>query len=59
LVSDDTSVTLALGTGVAELGAWGVAIGWREQLGLPRTIGVTAINVALGLAVVGLKLLIH
>jgi hypothetical protein len=59
LVSDDTSVTLALGTGVAELAAWGVAIGWRERLGPARTIGVTAINVGLGLAVVGLKLLIH
>jgi hypothetical protein len=59
LVSDDTSVTIALGVGVAQLAAWGIAIGAREQLGKLRTVGVTAINVSLGLAVVILKLLIH
>jgi hypothetical protein len=59
LVSDDTSVTLALGVGVAQLGAWGIAIGAREKLGTLQTFGVTAVNVSLGLAVVGLKLLIH
>lgn len=59
LVSDDTSIDLALAVGVAELAAWGVAVGVRERLGLPRTAAVTAINVTLGLAVVGLKLLIH
>jgi hypothetical protein len=59
LVSDDTSVDLALGVGVAELAAWGVAVGVREQLGTLRTAGVTAVNVSLGLAVVVLKLLIH
>jgi hypothetical protein len=59
LVSDDTSVDLALGVGVAELAAWGVAVGRREELGTWRTFGVTAVNVTLGLAVVGLKLVIH
>ena len=59
LVSDDTSVSLALAVGVAELGAWGIAVGSKEKLGTLRTIGVTAVNVSLGLAVVGLKLLIH
>lgn len=59
LVGDDTAVELALAVGVAELAAWGVAIGVREKLGALPTIGVTAINVGLGLAVVGLKLLIH
>ena len=59
LVSDDTSVTLALAVGVAELAAWGIAVGAKEKLGTLRTIGVTAVNVSLGLAVVGLKLLIH
>jgi len=59
LVSDDTSVTLALGVGVAQLAAWGLEIGMREKLGTLRTVGVTSINVSLGLAVVGLKLLIH
>jgi hypothetical protein len=59
LVGDDTSIDLALGVGVAELAAWGVAVGRREQLGVWRTFGVTAVNVSLGLAVVGLKLVIH
>lgn len=59
LVSDDTSIDLALAAGVAELAAWGVAVGVREQLGAWRTIGVTAINVSLGLMVVVLKLVIH
>jgi hypothetical protein len=59
LVSDDTSVDLALGVGVAELGAWGVAVGVKERLGLLQTVGVTAVNVSLGLAVVILKLLVH
>ena len=54
-----TSVSLALAVGVAELGAWGIAVGAKEKLGTLRTIGVTAVNVSLGLAVVGLKLLIH
>jgi hypothetical protein len=59
LIDDGTAVTLALTVGIAELAAWGIAIGVRERLGLLRTAAVTAINVSLGLAVVGLKLLIH
>jgi hypothetical protein len=59
LISDDASVYVALGIGVAELAGWGIAIGRREGLGLMGTLGVTAINVALGLAVVVLKLTIH
>jgi hypothetical protein len=59
LVSDETSVTLALGVGVAQLAAWGIAIGAQEKLGTLRTLGVTAVNISLGVAVVGLKLLIH
>jgi hypothetical protein len=59
LVNDSTAVSIALAIGVAELAAWGIAVGRREGLGTLGTIGVTAANVALGLAVVGLKLLIH
>jgi hypothetical protein len=59
LVSDDTAVDLALAVAVAQLAAWGIAVGVRERLGALRTIIVTAINVSLGLAVVLLKLLIH
>ena len=59
LVKDSTAVNIALAIGVAELAAWGIAVGRRERLGTLGTIGVTAANVALGLAVVGLKLVIH
>jgi hypothetical protein len=59
LVGEDTAVDLALGVGVAELAAWGVAVGVKEQLGTLRTFAVTALNVSLGLAVVALKLVIH
>ena len=59
LIGEDTAVDLALGVGVAELAAWGVAVGVKERLGVLRTAGVTAVNVSLGLAVVLLKLLIH
>jgi hypothetical protein len=59
LVKDDTAINLALAVCVAELAAWGIAIGVREKLGTLRTIGVTSANVTLGLAVVGLKLVIH
>ena len=59
LVSDSTAVSIALAIGVAELAAWGIAVGSRERLGTLGTVGVTAANVTLGLAVVGMKLLIH
>ncbi len=59
LLGEETSIYLALGLGVAELAGWGVAIGRREQLSAFRLIGVTALNVALGLLVVVLKLVIH
>jgi len=59
VLDEDASVYVALGIGVAELAGWGIAIGARERLGLLRVVGLTAINVALGLAVVGLKILIH
>lgn len=57
--SDKTAADLAVGVGVAQLAAWGIAIGRREQLGTLRTVGVTGVNVALGLVVVALKATIH
>jgi hypothetical protein len=59
VLDEDTSVWVALGIGVTELAGWGIAIGQRERLGLLRVAALTSINVSLGLAVVGLKLLIH
>jgi hypothetical protein len=59
LLDEDASIYVALGIGVAELAAWGLAIGRRERLGRLRVLGLAAVNVALGLAIVGLKLTIH
>jgi hypothetical protein len=59
LLDDDSSVYLALGIGVAELAGWGIATGRKEQLGRLRTGALIALNVGLGLMMVGLKLLIH
>jgi hypothetical protein len=44
---------------VAELAAWGFGVSRRERLGLLHTAGLVALNVALGLLVVVLKLFIH
>jgi hypothetical protein len=59
LLEDETSVYVALGIGVAELAGWGFATGRREQLGPVRTTALIGMNIALGLAVVALKLVIH
>jgi hypothetical protein len=59
LIDEDFAVDLALGIGVVELAAWGFGIGRRERLGLLHTSGLVALNIALGLVVVILKLLIH
>jgi hypothetical protein len=59
LIGEDFAIDLALGIGVAELAAWGFGVGRRESLGLLHTAGLVALNVALGLVVVALKLLIH
>jgi hypothetical protein len=59
ILDEDASIYVALGIGVTELAGWGIAIGLRERLGLVRIVALTSINVTLGLAVVGLKLLIH
>jgi hypothetical protein len=59
VLDEDASIYVALGIGVLELAGWGIAIGQREQLGLVRVVALTSLNVALGLAVVVLKLVIH
>jgi hypothetical protein len=59
LVQRDTAVSIAIGVGVVELFAWGIAAGRRAQLSLKATIGVGAANGALGLLMVGLKVLVH
>jgi hypothetical protein len=59
LVQRDTAVSIAIGVGVLELFAWGIAAGRRAQLSLKATIGVGVANGALGLLMVGLKVLVH
>ena len=59
LVQRDTAVSIAIGVGVVELFAWGIAAGRRAQLSLKATIGVGVANGALGLLMVGLKVLVH
>jgi hypothetical protein len=51
-----TSVWFALGIGLAILGVEGLRYARLENLGLAATLGVTAVNLALGSLVVALKI---
>jgi hypothetical protein len=59
IVGRDTAVSIAIGAGVVELFAWGIAAGRMLKLSLGKTIGVGVANGALGLLMVGLKVLVH
>jgi hypothetical protein len=59
IVGRDTAVSIAIAAGVVELFAWGIAAGRRLKLSLGATIGVGVANGALGLLMVGLKVLVH
>jgi hypothetical protein len=59
LVETDTAVSIAIGAGVVELFAYGIAAGRRLQLSLGGTVTVGVINGALGLLIVLLKVLVH
>jgi hypothetical protein len=54
----NTSVWLALGIGLLTLGVEGLRYAHIEGLGRTGTLAVTAANLALGLLVVGLKVLV-
>lgn len=59
LVETKTAVGIAIGAGVVELFAYGIAAGRRLELSLRGTVTVGIINGALGLAIVLLKVLVH
>jgi len=59
VLREDNAVWVALAVGLATLGAEGIRFARLEQLGLAGTVVATAANVALGLIVVALKVLVE
>jgi hypothetical protein len=58
LLADRTAIWLAVGLGLAVLVAQGVAFARMERLGRLGTVFVIAMNLALGVVLIGLKLLV-
>ena len=58
VIGEQTAVWFALGFGVATLGVQGARYATIEQLGRTGTIASIALNLFLGLVVVGLKALL-
>ena len=58
VLGEQTAVWLALGIGVAALGVQGARYATIEQLDRTGTVAVIAVNVFLGLVIVGLKALL-
>ena len=58
VLGEQTAVWLALGIGVATLGVQGARYAALEQLGRTGTVTVIAVNVLLGLVIVGMKALL-
>lgn len=58
VISTTAAVWLALGTGLAVLAAEGVLFARLERLGWLGTLVIVCINLALGVALIGLKLLV-
>jgi hypothetical protein len=59
IVSDDTAVYIAIGAGVVELFGWGFAAGRKLGLSTRGTLLAGTVNGALGLVIVGLKVIVH
>ena len=59
IVKTDTAVSIAIGAGVVELFAYGIAAGRRLHLSMRGTIVVAVVNGVLGLAMVALKVFVH
>lgn len=59
LVSEENASFVAVWTGVLLLIGAGIVIGRRERLGFGRSLIIGAINGAIGLLIVGLKVLVH
>jgi hypothetical protein len=58
LISTKAAVWLALGSGLAVLVAEGVLFARVERLGWVATLGIVSVNLALGVVLIGLKLLV-
>ncbi len=58
LYSVETAVSLSLSLGIALLGAWGIGIARIARLGVAGALTVAGINIALGLAIVLLKVIV-
>ena len=58
LISAGVAIWAAFGLGLAVLGAQGVRFARAERLGLVGTLAAVAVNLAFGLVLVGLKLLL-
>jgi hypothetical protein len=55
VIEEATAVWVALGIGVATLGAQGLRYAQRERMGRPGTLVAVSVNVALGLVIVAMK----
>jgi hypothetical protein len=58
LTTNEQAVDLALAVGVAQLFVWGLAVGRALGRGWIVALGVALVDVAMGLAIVGLKMLV-
>lgn len=58
VIEEATAVWVALGIGVATLGAQGLRYAQRERMGRAGTLVAVSVNVALGLVIVALKALV-
>jgi hypothetical protein len=58
LISTKAAVWLALGSGLAVLVVEGVFFARAERLGWLATLGIVSVNLALGVVLIGLKLLV-
>ena len=59
IVKTETAVYIAIGAGVVELFGYGIAAGRKLRMSIGATIVVGAVNGAMGLLVVLLKVLVH
>jgi hypothetical protein len=59
ILSREAAIAGAIGAGVVMLAAWGLVIARRAGMSTRATIGSVAVNGAIGLAIVGLKIWIH
>ena len=58
VLSEESSIRLALGLGVATLAAQGVRYARVERLGRTATLGAVAVNLTLGLVIVALEVVL-